>query len=39
MVWIALMAAVFAVVGHHLGLIKKLSKLSIEVAKCPKCNS
>lgn len=39
MVWIALMAAFFAIVGHHLGLIEKLSELSVEVAKCPKCTT
>lgn len=39
MVWIALMAAVFAILGHHLGLIEKLSELSVEVAKCPKCTT
>lgn len=39
MVWVALMAAVFAIVGHHLGLIEKLSELAVEVAQCPKCTT
>lgn len=39
MIWIALMAALFAILGHHLGLIEKLSDLSVEVAKCPKCTT
>lgn len=39
MVCIALMAALFAILGHHLGLIEKLSELSLEVAKCPKCTT
>lgn len=39
MVGVALMAALFAILGHHLGLTEKLSELSVEVAKCPKCTT
>ncbi|WP_302821612.1 hypothetical protein [Parabacteroides goldsteinii] len=36
---IALTAALAAMLGHHLGLVERLSELAMEVAKCPKCTT
>lgn len=39
MLLIALTAAMAAMLGQHLGIADKLSELTVEVAKCPKCTT
>ena len=37
MVWIALAAAIAAILGQHLGLAEEIAKVATKVAECPKC--
>lgn len=37
MVWIALTAAIAAILAQHLGLAEELAGLAVKAAKCPKC--
>ena len=37
MVWTALMAAMTAIIGQHLGLYEKIAEIALQAAKCPKC--
>lgn len=37
MVWIALAAAIVAILGQHLGLAEEMANIAAKVAKCPKC--
>lgn len=36
---IALTAAIAAILGHHLGIVDKLSELAVEISKCAKCTT
>lgn len=37
MVWIALMAAIAAILMQHLGLAEELAEVVVKVSKCSKC--
>lgn len=39
MVWIALTAAIAAILMQHLGLAEELAGLAVKVSKCPKCTT
>lgn len=39
MVWIALTAAFAALLAQHLGLAEELARLTVKIAKCPKCTT
>lgn len=39
MLLIALTATIAAILGHHLGIVDRISELVVEVAKCSKCTT